>query len=435
MSRPARSMSEMKAKGSFVNWFTFAAGVPVGLGAIVLVSGPLGNETIKRYVQHEAEQAVVVLFCCCIAALFAKVLVCIKERYVQAQTILPSWDGKQVPVAEVAALQQSLNLVWDKVKNSYMGRRIANILNFVESRGSANELDDQIRTLADNDAMALDGSYELMRFIIWAIPILGFLGTVLGITEAISGISPEQLEKGADAVAGGLTKAFDATALALSLTLVAMFFNFLVGRLENGLMQSVDLYADEELAHRFLRTGPEATATPAAGLDQLLEKQASRWASSMEVVEQHWSQAGSRQAEVLAVMMKQVLEGSLTRHAQMLADMEKKLVERQQIVNESLAKTVAGMKEMGKEHHLALARLTDAIGRSVETITKVQANEAQLNRLQETLTQNLTILANSATFEQAVQSLTAAIHLITTRVSPAGPTTAGLRILPKHDAA
>ena len=69
------------------------------------------------------------------------------------------------------------------------------ILNFVASRNSAAGLDDQMRVLSDNDAMALDSSYALMRFIIWAMPILGFLGTVLGITAAIAGIDPAQAWK------------------------------------------------------------------------------------------------------------------------------------------------------------------------------------------------------------------------------------------------
>ena len=55
------------------------------------------------------------------------------------------------------------------------------------------------------------------------MPILGFLGTVLGITEAIGGINPEQMNNDPGAISNGLTKAFDATALALSLTLVSMF--------------------------------------------------------------------------------------------------------------------------------------------------------------------------------------------------------------------
>ena len=87
-------------------------------------------------------------------------------------------------------------------------------------RGSADELDDQLRNLADTDALALESSYALTRFITWAIPIIGFLGTVLGITGAISGVTPEVLEKSLSTVTDGLALAFDTTALALGLTML-----------------------------------------------------------------------------------------------------------------------------------------------------------------------------------------------------------------------
>jgi hypothetical protein len=107
-------------------------------------------------------------------------------------------------------------------------------------------------------------------------------------------------------------------------------------------------------------------------------------------------------------------------------------MERQNAVLDGLARLAATIKESGGEHEMSLARLTDAINLSVEVISKSRADEVQLLRLQEALSQNLTLLANSTTFEQAVESLTAAIHLLTTRVNP---TPTPLRIAPRDSAA
>ncbi len=424
-------------RSSFVTWFTFVVGAPAGIGALYLINyGPWQSPIIQRYVEHLAEQAVVVLFFCCLAALLAKLLMSLKERYAQAQKLVPGWDGKAIPPADVTKLQQALNLLPGSVKNTCVGRRVANILNFVASRNSAADLDDQMRTLADTDAMTLDGSYALMRFIIWAMPILGFLGTVLGITAAIAGIDPQQLEKGgAGAVTEGLTQAFDATALALGLTLVAMFFNSMVEKLEQGLLERVDQYADAELAHRFQRTqiatggvgggAPMTMAMPM--LEQLIEKQAALWTAGMQKLEERLAQA-SPSHEKAAAALQQAVDVSLTRFGQRVADLEKKLLERHQALLDGLTKNVGTLKENGREHQLAVARLTDAIGMSVQMIAKMQTGEEQLLRLQESLNQNLGLLANSATFKQAVESLTAAISLLTTRVQPIHA--AGPRIVP-----
>lgn len=430
----ARANPQMH-RSSFVTWFTFGVGAPAGFGAIYLIlHGPWQNETIQRYLHQLAEQAVVVLFFCCLAALVAKLLVSLKERYALSQKLVPGWDGKAIPPAEVTKLQQALNLLPGGVKNTCAGRRVANILNFVASRNSAADLDDQMRTLADNDAMTLDGSYSLMRFIIWAMPILGFLGTVLGITAAIAGIDPEQLEKGgAGAVTDGLTQAFDATALALGLTLVAMFFNSMVEKLEQGLLERVDQYADAELAHRFQRTEAASVggiSAPASlpMLEHLIEKQAALFAAVIQKME------ASPAQEKAAAALQQAVDVSLTRFGQRVADLEKKLLERHQALLDGLVKTASAFKDHGREQQVALARLTDAIGMSVQMIAKMQTGEEQLLRLQESLNQNLGLLANSATFKQAVESLTAAISLLTTRVQPTQG--AGPRLMPmQKDAA
>ena len=69
--------------------------------------------------------------------------------------------------------------------------------------------------------------------------------------------------------------------------------------------------------------------------------------------------------------------------------------------------------------------MTERLTLQAQMLVQLQSGEAQLVRLQETLQQNLASLAGTGAFEQAVQSLTAAIHLLTARVgatpAPAAP--------------
>lgn len=92
---------------------------------------------------------------------------------------------------------------------------------------------------------------------------MGFLGTVLGITGAIAGVTPELLEKSMSSVTDGLALAFDTTALALGLTMVTMFLSLLVEKAEQGHMELVDRFVDKHLSNRFLRKEqPSHQATP-----------------------------------------------------------------------------------------------------------------------------------------------------------------------------
>lgn len=407
MTRPESADGKWMPLGSLA---PFLFGLPVGIGLIAfLTHGPWQDSTVERYLSHPVEKVEVVAFCCALGALLAKLLGSVRERAALGAELLPPWNGQAIPVTQAEALVQDQEGWTD----TYLGRRITAILDFVRSRGSANELDDQLRTLADNDAMAQEGSYSLLRFISWALPIMGFLGTVLGITEAIAGVTPEKLEKSLSTVTDGLALAFDTTALALFLTMILMFCSFAVERIEQGLLARVDGYVEAQLAHRFERTGPESglfvealrrnTQVLLQATEQLVEKQASLWSRSLERVDKHWNEAAQRQQERLAAAMTQALESTLTRHNRLLVDLEDK---------------VRGRNETLVAHWADVAQSLQA---QADTLTKLQTGEAQIIRLQDTLQQNLNALASTGTFEEAVQSLTAAIHLLTTRVGPGVP--------------
>ena len=186
----------MKARGFLSTFFAFAIGLPAGLCLAYAIHNDLVtlDPQIKHYFNHEIELATLVMFCCGLGALLGKFLACLNERSAIWRRLISPWDGQPHPVASARTLHEQLERQPGRVRNTYLGRRVAAILDFVESRGTANELDDQIRALSDNDAMAMEGSYALVRLITWAMPIFGFLGTVLGITAAIQNVSPQALE-------------------------------------------------------------------------------------------------------------------------------------------------------------------------------------------------------------------------------------------------
>jgi biopolymer transport protein ExbB/TolQ len=441
MSRATRSANESRG-GSFGTLVSFTLGLPLALGMLHAIhNGWIGGEEFARYTRFEVQQTAVVMFCCALCLLGGKLLRSLRERLANVNPPLPDWDGKTVSPTEVSTLQQQLALQPTATRRSTLGRRIAAVLDFVACRGNADDLDDQLRCLADNDALGLEGSYALLRFITWAIPIIGFLGTVLGITGAISNIDPATLasETGLSGVTSGLAEAFDTTALALFLTMILMFCSYVVERIEQSALDKVDRYVDDELAHRFERRGKGASGPPGDVLrqhteavlgatQQLVERQVSLWAGAVEKTES----LGARQQERMATAIGQALEFALTRYGKRLAELEEALLARNQALLDAVAQLATALRDSGREHHLTLARLTDGLGAQVEALTRVQTGEAELQRVQEQLAQNLSLLAGANTFEQAVQSLTAAVHLLTARAGAIPP---ALRVLPRSDAA
>jgi hypothetical protein len=398
----------------------FLVGLPLAAGLLYLIHfGPLRNTVARRYVSHPVEYVEVVMFCGALGALGAKLWNYRTERRACWAEVLPRWDGQAVPVDEAAQLLTGLRALPRRWHNTVLVRRVDAVLEFLCSRGSAAELDDHLRSLAENDAIAMEGSYGLTRFITWAVPILGFLGTVLGITGAISGVTPEVLEHSLSTVTDGLALAFDATALALALTMVTMFFSFMVERAEQGILDAVDRFADRELAHRFERTetaGGEFVEVVKRnsdvllqGVERLVQRQTTLWAQALEEAERRRQAAEKHQLDRVAAALETVLEKTLETHARRLVAMEKQ-------VSEHAGSILAQLKDQ----QAALAQVAQSISAQVEALGQLHEGDKSLRRLQETLNQNLATLAGAGTFEQALHSLTAAIHLLTAKTSNPG---------------
>jgi MotA/TolQ/ExbB proton channel family len=436
MARPQPSPRESPAappvRAATTLW-AFLLGVPLAVGILLAAEkGPLSDTELKRYLGHTVERVEVLLFCLGLGALIAKVAAYLTgERSAGRTEVLPPWDGRCVPVSQAGALRDGLRGLGRRLQRTCLVRRTAAVLDFLRSRGSANELDDQLRSLADNDAIALENSYSLIRLITWAIPILGFLGTVLGITGAIANVTPEAMEKSLKPVTDGLALAFDATAVALALTMALMFVTFLVERLEQGVLERVDRYADEQLAHRFERTGPEggefvevvrqSTQVLIEATGQLVERQARVWAEALAGAERRWAQTGSQQQKQVTEALQAALAQTLKAHEERLDDLERRALDRYSAVLDHLGGVATSLREAGREQQAALAQVVQGVATQAEALGRLQENEGQLARLQEALARNLEALAGAGAFEQAVHSLTAAIHLLTARAGAAAP--------------
>ena len=240
--------------------------------------GVIRNETLIRYLAgHCVEYAEVTLFCIGLASLVLRGFdVVAQQRRIAIPLLDPIPAGGEDPsvAADLAATLPA--------DEGYLSRRLRESLDLVVRTGSADDLEYHLKYLADLDAARATQGYGLVRFIVWAIPIMGFLGTVIGITVAIASLSPTQLENISGVVAG-LGTAFDTTATALALSMVLMFLQFVLDRYEQQLLAVVDDAAWDSLAGRFQTVGAgEGTAMAVARLGETVSRGAARLLESQE---------------------------------------------------------------------------------------------------------------------------------------------------------
>jgi biopolymer transport protein ExbB/TolQ len=129
----------------------------------------------------------------------------------------------------------TVNIVVDRIYDTVddpryfvLFNRISIALSNLRNLGRVSDVDDILRSQAELNESALETSYAVLSGFVWAIPVLGFVGTVMGLSSAIGGFgevlkSTQDMEaiKGAlQNVTGGLSIAFETTLEALDAALI-----------------------------------------------------------------------------------------------------------------------------------------------------------------------------------------------------------------------
>ena len=202
---------------------------------------------------------------------FTQVLVMILAAMVIATTVLKFlklkpeyrslsklWIAEHIPLdnpraPEVLNLQQRL-----ATDGSLIATRCSRVLNAYIKTGDRAKATEFALDDSSFYQTASESSYSVPRILVWAIPLLGFIGTVVGISKAVSGFSGflqdagdvEQIKEGIGTVTGGLAVAFDTTLLALLLSVLVMIPLVLIERYESRLLLGIDIFINDKLLPR-----------------------------------------------------------------------------------------------------------------------------------------------------------------------------------------
>jgi biopolymer transport protein ExbB/TolQ len=124
----------------------------------------------------------------------------------------------------------------DSARNFILLNRIEVALSNLRNIGQISDVTSILGNQSKIDEQQVASSYSLIRGFIWATPVLGFIGTVLGLGDAIGGFGDtiagtqevEAIKESLGGVTAGLSTAFDTTLVGLLATISLHFLtNFL----------------------------------------------------------------------------------------------------------------------------------------------------------------------------------------------------------------
>jgi len=109
-----------------------------------------------------------------------------------------------------------------------------------------------VTNVCETEAERMESELSIIRYIAWAIPSIGFIGTVRGIGDAL-GQAHRAVEGDITGVTESLGTAFNSTFVALVISIVLMFIIHQVQLMQERLVLDTGTYCDDRLV-RYLRS-------------------------------------------------------------------------------------------------------------------------------------------------------------------------------------
>ena len=189
---------------------------------------------------------------CFILLIWALAIMAYKgRRNMQEQTMLDLRlldvpEGTTVLPEDSREYSRSLEALPDNQQDFLLPRTLLSALQRFATTGSIQAVSDTIKETCEIEADRLDSELSMVRYIAWAIPSIGFIGTVRGIGDAL-GQAYKAVEGDISGVTVSLGVAFNSTFVALVLSIIIMFCLHQLQLSQERLVLDCQRYADKRL--------------------------------------------------------------------------------------------------------------------------------------------------------------------------------------------
>ena len=190
-----------------------------------------------------------------VAILIVKMLTLKNQRKAFALDILPEDPNFVLSPRTAREILDRIYLQVDQPSCYALLDRIDLALSNLKNLGNVTGVSECLASQADNDEDYLSNSYTILNGFIWAIPVLGFIGTVIGLSDAVGGFGKvvsqgadiEELKAALGGVTSGLSVAFETPLIALVLALIVQLFAKFVHNQEELFMDECADYCNRNI--------------------------------------------------------------------------------------------------------------------------------------------------------------------------------------------
>ena len=195
------------------------------------------------------QEICLVLLVFCVIQILTRMWALASERYLFGVDIFKEADEGAGPLAGTL---DELEALPDDVSGTQLVSALKSSLRRYRITGDVQNTSDAIQTSVEALGMRFEADNAMIRYIIWAIPAIGFVGTVRGIGQALSQ-AEEALAGDIAGMTASLGTAFNSTLVALIASLVLMLLLHVLQRAQDRRLVDIQAYCEEFLLERISR--------------------------------------------------------------------------------------------------------------------------------------------------------------------------------------
>ncbi len=197
---------------------------------------------IKDYEQEACFMLAIWVFA--IMGLKAKLVM--EERRLLSKSLLEVTAGTSILPEDARQYSRPLQTLPIEEREYLLPRALLSALQRFGSTRNIQDVASAVKEICDTESDRLDSELSMIRYIIWAVPSIGFIGTVRGIGEAL-GQAHKAVEGDIVGVTVSLGIAFNSTFIALIISIFIMFFMHQLQLLQERHVLDTQNYCDINL--------------------------------------------------------------------------------------------------------------------------------------------------------------------------------------------
>jgi len=195
------------------------------------------------------QETCIILFLWALSIIGQQTVTTMRERRLLDRALIPLSEGMSVLPEDARGYARPVQALPENERGRLLPRALLAGLHRFQTTRNIQDVSNTVRDVCETEADRMETELTIVRYIAWAIPSIGFLGTVRGIGTAL-GQAYQAVAGDIVGVTQSLGVAFNSTFVALVVSILLMFLLHQLQLLQDRLVLDCQNYCDDRLINR-----------------------------------------------------------------------------------------------------------------------------------------------------------------------------------------